>query len=138
MTIYAVQSYIIAWDTIAEIAPEEAQALLNALNGKSIDAFCQHFDDWDEILPEDDDGEWFTRIQEAWNALANAVKHNTVVNGDDGLVVGTGYYNADVAECPFYFEESQGYFYVDNAVTFTPAAQKYGDRIQKVLWVESE
>lgn len=130
--------WIIEWETIREIAPEEAQALLDALNDNPIDEFCRHFtdDDWSDLLPEDDNGEGTERIRAAWDALADAVKRNTSVNDSDGLEIEADYYDKDNGDSYDEFENSQGFFYVCNAVTFTPAAQQYADRIRHALWTK--
>ncbi len=111
MAIYYPQ--VMDWDDIKEIVPKEAAVFEQRLGAAdmSIDEFCyaMHGNDWD------DDPE---QVLDAWKSLNAAFTAATTVEG------------AGLDLQPAYDED--GFFAVGGACVWTPAGNKYDDKLKRI------
>ena len=124
-------AWVISKDNLRALLPAYVafEALLS-LHDKTVDDYALSISK-DELL-EDVSEEDNEAIDKAWGEVEAAFKTATTV-GESSLELDIGYYNRE--EGDLYDDLEDGaYFTVDNVLDFTPAGNKFKDKLENASW----
>jgi len=132
MGTYACFAEVVEGDFIKEVCPEKYNTLLDLLKEaeSDLDEFSTYFDEtygYEEDIPQNESN----KVMEVWGRIKVAYTELTeAFNKATGLYLGIRYHDAEDRGD----EVDGGFWEVNGVYDYTPAGQKYKDKINRKFW----